>query len=72
MESRRLTMVVALAVVLAATGVSLIVVPQRSSGEPIAATAIPETATTTMPTATTFAPCATTILGPGSRRKDAP
>ncbi|MCA1843309.1 MAG: hypothetical protein LC792_09000 [Actinobacteria bacterium] len=53
-------MAVALAVVLAATGVSLIVVPQRSSGEPIAATATPEATTTTTAATTTAAPTTTT------------
>jgi hypothetical protein len=61
----RLTIVVALAVVLGATGVFLIAVPQRSSGEPIAAPADPTATTTTQaPTTTTatVAPTTTSIV----------
>ncbi|HEV8625484.1 MAG TPA: hypothetical protein VG034_13580 [Acidimicrobiia bacterium] len=61
----RLTIVVALAVVLGATGAFLIAVPQRSSGEPIAAPADPPTTTTTQApttTTTTAAPTTTSIV----------
>jgi hypothetical protein len=58
-ETRRLTVVFGVAVVLAATGVSLIVVPQSSSGEPIAAAVGPTPTTTSttaeVPTTTTTA-----------------
>jgi hypothetical protein len=63
-ETRRLSVVAGVAVVLAATGVSLIVVPQRSSGEPIAAAvARAETTTSTgteVPTTTTSTSTTTT------------